>query len=220
MSKHFSAGILAVASLVAAVALTQTQAPTLLLWVVVGALLLAVLTVETATGKTRMLSLIGLGMFLFISIGIAYWFRPPRDDNTMAVLRTGPNSVAYDATAVRLTVVQNLQNAGDRHTVASITNAVWLDGARHTLNPDRSKPQPWRTELIPKEYTPVIFILEGSAASESVSGEMKMEVSIEAKYEARPGLTCVFMFRGVFERELAQLAMVDTVTTPSECLGR
>src|SRR5215475_201327 len=82
------------------------------------------------------------------------WYFWPTNEGPFARLIAGPTSVRYDAQAMRLTAIVNIQNAGNRQTVASIINTVWIDSKKESLK-DRNTSQPWRAELVSKQSSPV-----------------------------------------------------------------
>lgn len=112
----------------------------------------------------------------------------------------------------------NVQNSGDRETAASIINAVWINSKKGELNDPR--PQPWRTELAPKQISPVVFIIQGETAADVWSGVELMEVTIYVVYDANAKLNCSFSFVGRFYPLLKQIGTVSSVTSPTQCRFR
>ena len=140
----------------------------------------------------------------------------PINGGPHARLTTGPAAVHYDAAANRLTVTVDLQNSGERQTMASITSAVFIDSRKQPLN-DRSAPQPWRTELTAQQFRPVIFVLEGDAAAATWNGLELLEITIDASYDGTQALQCNFEFMGRFYPQIKQIGTVSTVTSPAQC---
>jgi hypothetical protein len=166
------------------------------------------------TFKRKVLALAGV----VGTLGMCWYFWPD-SQGPFARLIAGATSVSYDAQAMRLTAIVNIQNGGDRHTVASITNAVWIDSKKGALS-DGNRPQPWRTEFVSKQSSPVTFVLEGDTAAAVWGGVQLMELTIYAGYEASPKLNCTLSFVGRFYPQIRQIGTVSTVTSPRECRGR
>ena len=145
------------------------------------------------------------------------WYFSPRNDIPQLV--TGPISVSYDPDTARLTAVVNVRNNGDRPIVASITNDLFIDSQKQSLN-DRTGPQPSRTELGAEQLIPVTFTLQGDSAAAAWNGVRLMEVTINAVYEGDTGLNCHFTFMGRFYPQRKQIGIVSSVTSPRECRGR
>jgi hypothetical protein len=118
-----------------------------------------------------------------------------------------------------LTATVDLQNGGDRQTVASITNTVWIDSKKSSSN-DRDTPQPWRIELAAKQSSPVMFVLEGETAAAVWNGVQLMELTIYASYDANERLRCDFNFVGRFYPLKKEIGIVSSVTSPAECRRR
>jgi hypothetical protein len=175
----------------------------------------------TGLGPTSFMAVLGLIVLLWIP-RVAGRFVPQRittPDPTTGRLVLGPHSVTHDAAAQRLTVVLDVHNVGDRQIVATISHAVWLGSRRQLLNPDRSKPQPWRAELLPQHFSPVIFMVDGRSAEEVWNGTYEMKLTVDADYQARPGLWCHYSFSGMFQPEFQRITLLDSRTTPPECIG-
>jgi len=144
------------------------------------------------------------------------WYVSPENQGPHARFVTGPPSVTYDAQAMRLTAIINVHNDGDRQTIASIINAVWIDSKKGALS-DRNRPQPWQIELVPKQTSPVMFVIEGDTAAAVWGGIQLMEVPIDGGYDANAKLNCRFSFVGRFYPQLKQIGTVSSVTSPGEC---
>jgi hypothetical protein len=144
------------------------------------------------------------------------WYFWPADQGPFARLIAGRKLVSYDAHAKRLTASVNIQNGGDRQTVASIINTVWIDSKKEALS-DPNRPQPWRAELGSKQASPVIFVVEGDTAAAVWDGIQLMELTIYATYEGNAKLNCSLSFVGRFYPQLKQVGVVSSVTSPREC---
>jgi hypothetical protein len=147
------------------------------------------------------------------------WYFWPEDQGPVARLMPGPVTVSYDAQGSKLTAIVNIGNIGDRPTTASVTSAVFVDSQKQALQ-DGTNAQPWYAELIPKQFSPVIFVLRGESAASVWNGVRLMEVTVNAGYDGNANLHCNFAFMGRFYPELKQIGTVSSVTSPRECRGR
>ena len=166
--------------------------------------------------RRNVLALAGVAVAVGALTGAYFW---PTNEGPFARLEAGPPSVRYDADTMRLTATVDIRNGGSRQTVASITNAVWIDSKKHSLS-DRNTPQPWRAELATKQSSPVIFVLEGETAAAVWNGVQLMELTIYAGYDANERLHCDFNFAGRFYPLSKEIGIVSSVTSPAECRGR
>ena len=137
------------------------------------------------------------------------------DAGPIARLVAEPTSVSFDAHAMRLTAIVNVANDGERPTVASITNAVFVDSQKQMR--DASRPQTRQMELIPKQSAAVAFVLEGEPADAVWRGVQLMEVTITADYRGDARLNCAFSFMGRFYPEIKKMGKVSSTTSPREC---
>ena len=116
---------------------------------------------------------------------------------------------------MRLTAIVNVANDGERPTVASITNAVFVDSQKQMR--DASRPQTRQMDLIPKQSMAVAFVLEGEPADAVWRGVQLMEVTITADYRGDARLNCAFSFMGRFYPEIKKMGTVASTTSPREC---
>lgn len=176
----------------------------------------------TRLGPTSLAVLFGLIVLLWLPRAAERFLheRVTAEDAPIGRLVMGPHSVTHDDTSKRLTVVLDVHNVGDRQIVATISHAVWLQSKRQPPPPDRIKPQPWRTELLPLHFSPIVFTVEGQSATAVWNGTQEMKLTVEADYHARPGLSCRYSFSGMFQPDFQRITLLDSKTTPLECLGR
>ena len=153
-----------------------------------------------------------------VAAAIGLWYFSSRNEGPVARLMAEPTSVSFDAQATRLTAIVNIENDGERPTVASITNAVFVDSQKQMS--DASRPQTRQMELTPKQWTPVAFVLEGEAATAVWRGVQLMEVTITADYRESAQLNCVFSFMGRFYPQIKKMGTVSVTTSPRECERR
>ena len=147
--------------------------------------------------------------------GLMWWYFWP-NERSLARLTAAPTSISYDERAMRLTAVISLQNSGARQTVASITQAMFIDSKKRALN-GHGTPQPWRAELGPKQMTAVTFVLDGETAAAVWDGVQLMEVTMSVGYDAAANLNCNLSFMGRFYPQLKQIGTVSIVTSPRQC---
>ncbi len=119
---------------------------------------------------------------------------------------------------MRLTAIVNVENDGERPTVASITNAVFVDSQKQMS--DASRPQTRQMALTPKQSTAVAFVLEGEPAAAVWRGVQLMEVTITADYREGARPNCAFSFMGRFYPEIKKMGTVSSTTSPRECERR
>jgi hypothetical protein len=153
------------------------------------------------------------GIVLTVGMGWYFW---SENEGPSARVVAGATLVSYDPQTMQLTAIVNIQNSGDRPTVASITNAVFVDSQKQAPN-YRTRPLPWRTDLTPKQSSPVVFILEGERATSVWNGAQLMEVTLNADYDGNAKLHCSFSFMGRFYPEAKRIGTVSSVTSPGEC---
>jgi len=147
-----------------------------------------------------------------------FWYFSSRNAGPIARLVAEPTSVSFDAHAIRLTAIVSVENDGERPTVASITNAVFVDSQKQMR--DASRPQTRQMELAPKQSTAVAFVLEGEPATAVWRGVQLMEVTITADYREGGRLNCVFSFMGRFFPEIKKMGTVSSTTSPRACERR
>jgi ABC-type uncharacterized transport system ATPase subunit len=146
------------------------------------------------------------------------WYSSSRNEGPIVRLVAEPTSVSFDVQATRLTAIVNVENDGERPTVAAITNAVFVDSQKQ-MN-DASRPQTRQMELTPKQSTAVAFVLEGEPATAVWRGVQLMEVTITAHYRENAQLHCAFSFMGRFYPEIKKMGKVSSTTSPPECERR
>ena len=147
------------------------------------------------------------------------WYFWPEHQGPVARLMPGPVTVSYDAQRTKLTATVNIGNIGDRPTLASVTSAVFVDSQKQALQ-DRTTAQIWRAQLTPKQFSPVVFVLEGESAASVWNGVQLMEVTVDAGYDGNAKLHCNFAFMGRFYPQSKEIGTVSSVISPSGCRRR